>query len=429
MFKLSIPYKAHNNKYVWDYLLNYSIQLNNINLADNLDEPEAEINNIIFMLIDKHSVNLLVSLSNQVDKDKYQSFCNAWSTLHDCEFESDIDEIKIFSFDIKKYNNVLSFTEEYQNRDKINVYINENKLYYCISDTNAVDVSPIIITSNLKDKILSSYNKYKNVNESNIQLTVNSVDKNSFLLPFMGYRDFLNFTTYSANNKSSIINIGENNYFLNLLEDSEKVLFYSKCLLRNDKFILENNNFNISSGLWQILVILQHYKIWQNLYVYKNSAKITFNNDESCYVNHIFESELDSNIILEPDLQNYKLVGEIHSNELYRLNKLFSNANRTCFFDFSNQTFTGNNYVFNDDKLEKKTVDLSNKIKSELPLQISMTELKHFIGSDLSQKNFNLRIYTDGIRVMFERWNNDFTAMECRIIFDHSMSKRNQKLV
>ena len=87
---------------------------------------------------------------------------------------------------------------------------------------------------------------------------------------------------------------------------------------------------------------------------------------------------------------------------MFRLNKLYSNANRTCYFDFSNQTFTGNNYVFSDDKLEPKTVELETKVTNvTIPLRMTFTELKHYIGSDLSQKNFVMKMFSKIRTVIF----------------------------
>ena len=448
MVKITIPYKAHNNKVVWDYLTQICAQINNINLAKNLDAVEASVDNVVYLLFTKKHIYVFVALSQQTDEDTYDSYCDVWARLNDVSFDSlniGENECKIYSFDIKKYNSVVSFTEDYSARDKISFLIDEqtDKLIYSVINTDYVDLSPIIITPEIRESVLESFDKYiatKKLKKdiSNYQylnaLTVSSVDKNSFLMPFMAYRDFLNFATYSCHNKSFIIANKETNTinFVNYLVTDNDLKFYLSTVLRQDKFNCERVNIAVPSGLWQILVILQHYKTWQTLkYYVDNTADLIFNvnEPETSTVTHVMKyNSQDDCSAFYLNLSDFKLVGRIHSNELFKINKLYSNANRTCYFDFSTQTFTGNNYVFSDQKLDIKTVELSTKVEAELPLKITFTEIKHYIGSDLSQKNFVLKVYTDGIRVMLERWVNDETLMECRVIFNHAMSKKNQSL-
>ena len=114
----------------------------------------------------------------------------------------------------------------------------------------------------------------------------------------------------------------------------------------------------------------------------------------------------------------------------FLLNKLFPNS-KGSYFDFSAQKFVGTSYIFSGDLSnikEKdnnvKEVDLTEKIDSELPLNLSFTELKHYIGGDLSQKDFVLRVYTNGTEVMLEKWNNQETVMETCVVFNHNMSKQ-----
>ena len=444
MIKVSIPYKSHNNKYMWDYMTTICAQLNNINLAKDFSAIEASVDNVIYVIIDSRfsSVSMLVSLSRMLSgEEKYEPYVDTWASFSEPVFSSDFpnsNSIYILSFDIKKYNSVLSFAEDYKDRDKINVYLDteKEKLYYGVSTNNYVDLSPIPISNDIRNYILKSYEQYLTQKDKQEQtqklLSVESVDKNSFLMPFMAYKDFLNFATYHKNNKSAIIT-EDLNYFVNeLIDDEGNLVFYCKNILRKDKFFLGNRtNFGVSVGLWQLLAILQHFKFWNHLYYNDNNVAYLVFNDNAPEVStavHLFQNVSFENEVLEPDYSNYHLVGHMHSNEMFRLNKLYSNANRTCFFDFSTQTFTGNNYVFNDDKLDVKTVDLSDKIDAQLPLKMTFTEIKHYVGSDLSQKNFMLHVYTDGIRVMLERFSGDDTQMECRVIFNHAMSKKNQNL-
>lgn len=443
MIKVSIPYKSHNNKSLWDYLTQLSNQLNNINLAYSLYSPEADVDNAAYLVFDKGLLSMFVGLSQQVDnQDEYLSYCDAWATFQGTEY-SEFEGCHIFSFDIKKYNSVLSFSEDYKARDKINFYIDENanKLVYSVAGTDYVDLSPIVVSSELADIIMDSYNEYRLKRERKTDdtdkhmrfMSVSSVDKNSFLLPFMAYKDFLNFATYSSDNKTHILTDAETGIstFVNSLYKGNDCKFYLSTLLRPDKFNIDKTNIAVPVGLWQILVVIQHYKAWHMLQCYTdNTADLVFNqvNPKDSTVMHIFHNHYRNTELTVPNLDDFKLVGRIHSNELFKLNKLYSNANRTCYFDFSTQTFTGNNYVFNDERLDIKTIDLSDKVDAELPLKITFTEIKHYTGSDLSQKNFTLRVYTDGIRVMLERWTEDNTKLECRVVFNHAMSKKNQCL-
>ena len=449
MYKLTIPYKSHGNKYIWDYMTQLCTQLNNINLADSLDCNEAKVDNIIYLIIDNfnHSLSMFVALSRCNDvKSTYSPFNIAISTLNDVKFDDteELKNIQVFSFDVKKYNSVLSFSESYQNRDNISLYFDSKngKIYYNVLSNN-IDLSPIAVSANKVNEIVEYYFKYRDYAKSTInsKFIVDSVDKNSYLLPFMSYKDFLNFTVYSSQNTSEIVKQEDQDqlYFCNILDDNDDLKFFSSCILRKDKFhVSENASFPIQvpTGLWQLLVVLQHFKSWKKLELdsSNNYAKLILsdayisNEDSSdCEIIHIFneEEELSSKSY---KFDNFQLVGRIHSDELFKLNKLYSSANRTCFFDFSSQTFTGNNYVFNDDKLALKTVELEDKIDAKLPLKITFTEIKHYIGSDLSQKNFKLYIYTDGIRVMLERWSDTTNDCGCRIVFNHTMSKKNQGL-
>lgn len=305
----------------------------------------------------------MVSLSRQCKEDmiNYENMCDVWISFSDVKFEVQSDYTKTyFSFDIKKYNSMLSFTEDYQSRDYIRFYTeNSNKAYYKVSNNNFIDISPIVINSDLKEKIDTSYIKYlESFNSNNAKeelLTVESVDKNSFLLPFMSYRDFVNFATYSENNASGLLDYEGKTYFVDSLYKDNKCLFYMMSQLRMDKFTVSKSDVILPPGLWQVLTIIQHYKSWQDLRVFYNNelyVLLTFTAQNSItYAVHTFNSYIkNEKRLFIPDLSKFELVGQLHSNELFRLNKLYSNANRTCYFDFSTQTFTGNNYVFNADR-------------------------------------------------------------------------------
>lgn len=458
--RVSFPYKNTFNKLIWDYITQLSAQLNNINLAKSLSAPEASIDNVMYVVLDDRepemgggpTVNMLVSLAHLVGEDMYEPYCDAWTTMFNAKAsgkqELAHDRVHIFSFDIKKYNSVMSFSAEYQSRDTICFFadVHTNKLYYEVSPNNFVDLSPLTVSRETADYIRGSFEKYKTFLDTPLdepapgednpkRLTVESVDKNSFLMPFMAYKDFMNFATYSKFNRSAIVTESDGTtFFYNSLVKDGEVRFFSKNILRKDKFIVRKTNIGVPPAIWQVLAILQHFKTWDNLDYYRDDDRcigdLVFDKTSPriSSVVHLFKPVDMSEVVKEPDLSGYAYVGHIHSNELFRLNKLYSNANRTCFFDFSTQTITGNNYVFNDEKLENKTIELSKPMEAALPLKITFTEAKHYYGSDLSQKNFYAHFHTDGIRVMLERWSGDDTRMECRVIFNHDMSRSNQKL-
>lgn len=437
-----IPYKSHNNKYIWDYAMKLCEQINNINLSKNLSDSLASFSNMLYILIDgkNNTVNFYIGLSYRLLDGSFKSFIDSWATFQDTTINniSDLpftsDEYRIFSFDIKKYNQILAFSKEYQNRDSIEFFIDGENLYYMMKN-NMVNLSPIVVGDDLFNQIISSYFRYKSLDkreEYNLIVDVDTVDKNSLLLPYMSYKDFLNFVVYSENNISCLF---DGHIYNTLFNKDDKIMFSSDISLRQDKFHIHKNDV-ISSGFWQILSILQNFKLWYKLSLYKqndeyNIAYLDFNNSEdTTYVTHILslgrKSEINDNFF---DKSKFELVGNLHSNELFKINKLYSNANRTCHFDFSNQEFVGNNYIFNEDKLKTEITKLEEPINdTTIPLKISFTELKHYIGSDLSQKGFILKIFTDGVNIMLERYNDNTNELENRIIFNHNLSKKNQNL-
>lgn len=459
---MQIPYTSSINKCAFDYFTQVSAQLNNVNLSRNLDAMNASFDNLMFLIIDYNfNVYLYLGLSNMDTETKeLKSYCDIIYELQNpeiiqvvnCNYRNNSNEFKstVYSLDIKKYNSVVAFTEDYQSRNKIRMYFDDKKLYYYISENNYVELSPFVVTDETEDKILKVLYKYVNqvvkdkyYMDNHLVLRVDSVDRNSFLLPYMAYKDFLNFAVYSDRSRSFILTDAEDDghdYFVNTLYDENgKLVFYSETDLRNDKFEFYSDgakcksNVEVSNGLWQLLTILQHFKNWIELkYSYDSTARLDIGKGGYIYhflagkVNYNFNTE--NSFISYDDLVKYELVSRQHSNDLYKINKLFSNASRSCYFNFADQTFTGNNYVFNSDKLELKTIDLDNPIETKLPLKITLTEIKHYIGSDLSQKNFNLYIYTDGINVMLERWDNDNKELTNRVIFNHTMSRKNQNL-
>lgn len=456
MIQLTMPYKSHSNKSIWDFATQLCNQNNNVGLSSNLSELESLVNtdNFIYLVFDyktevSYNLYLYIALSqmSNINNDFYV-YNDVWLPL--CDVTLNVtdnlpiyQDCYIFSLDIKKYNSILSFTKTYQNRNNISLYLDRvtsadiRNVLYKVSDDEYVNLSPSSDNLNNKSKnhIETSlhYSYRNNTNKTMLpQLTIEGVDKNSFLLPFMAYRDFLNFAVYSTDTISYITKKDNKLSFINQLRIDEKLKFYLKLYLRQDKFIANTDNFKVATGLWQLIVLLQGYKSWCKLDYYSNYTASLYLNPDCC-VTFIFYDN-NKNIVteyndnMEPDIDTYRLVGKLHSDELFKINKLYSNASRVCYFDFSTQTFVGNNYIFNNDKSKIETIHLENKVNAELPLKMTLTELKHFLGADLSQKNFMLYVYTDGIRVMLERYNTTKNSLDCRIIFDHNMSKSNQKL-
>ena len=93
---------------------------------------------------------------------------------------------------------------------------------------------------------------------------------------------------------------------------------------------------------------------------------------------------------------------------------------------FSKQKFIGNGYVFNcdEEKEELKEAALTYKIENtSLPLSFSLAELKQYVGTDLSQKEFILSFYTNGSDVLISKEDKAGTK-ELEIFFNHAMSRQ-----
>ena len=438
MTELIIPYQNHNNKAVFDYMLNCSNQLNNVNGATSLESEEAKSDNHAYLVFINGSVYLLVMLSSKNnDSNSYKHQTDIWAKLYDVD--TGVSDYAIaYSFNIKKFYSVLSFSSDYKNRSEITFYATESfdKIFYLISDTIAVDLAVKTQDSAIVDHIKESYLRFATVREykfttdsQDATLLVEPVDKNSFLLPYANHKDCLDFAIADKNIISELSIVDDQLYFdCKKLSKNNEVMFHSHVLLRKDKFNYFGeffiNTLPISTGVWQLLVMLQSIKAWQKLQISikHNFAILNLRSDVEIYSLFSSPNTNNYNNIINTNSKTY-LAGELYASEIFLLNKLFSNP-KTSYFDFSNQTFTGNSYIFNDSKDTFKSVDFTVKHENELPLKISFTELKHYIGGDLSQKNFILRVYFDGINVILERWNSEDTLLEYRILFNHTMSKK-----
>lgn len=448
-YEIKIPYQNHVNKMVCDYILSCCEQLNNVNFASSTKDEEANEINHVYLLLQNHSIYLFTALSlregNIVEKQddeenkdfNYNSFLDIWVKLRDINIYEDKDtedmysDIKLYKFNLKKFYSTLSFTSSYQDRQVITLLIKEDTLDYVVSDSIVVTLAHKIDSeSRLYERMLESFIKTYNIDTSTFVMSVDSVDKNSFLLPYFSHKDCLNFCVSSDNNVSYLHSFKGNNYIINTLIENNKLYYQSMIKLREDKFTCFNTDDNvveISPGLWQILVILQNNKQWKNLQVYTTCAKLSFKvKDIEIQVCHTFNKKaVYLNQKLQLNLNKYKLVGKVKASEVFLFNKLFANS-KNSYFDFSLQQFLGSNYVFKSEKdtEEYKATNFEVQLPCDMPLTISLSELKHYIGSDLSQKDFMLYFYTDGINVMIERWNNKETDMEVQVIFNHQMSKQ-----
>lgn len=445
MQKIELLYQNHINKVIFDYYLTCCEQLNNVNFASSTFDKEANELNQIYILIKNNEIFLFTSfglkdenfLNNEEEKEEnknfnFNSLLDIWVKLKDVKIYSDknINE-KLFKFNIKKFYSTLSFTSNYQDRNTISLFIDNNNLNYKVSNTIIVTLANSLSKDNkIYDKILNSFNNYRNCNINSFVMSVNNVDKNSFLLPYFNHKDCLNFCVASRNNISYLHSFKGNNYIINTLTENNKLYYQSMIKLRKDKFNcfnIEENVVEVTPGLWQILTILQNNKQWKTFNIYTTCAVLTYKiKDKETQIYHMFNNKAKYlNQTLQLNLNNYKLVGKVKSSEIFLLNKLFPNP-KNSYFDFSLQQFLGCNYIFKDekDKEEYKAIDLEIKIDNDIPLIISLAELKHYIGGDLSQKDFLLYFYTDGINIMIERWNKKETDMEVQVIFNHQVSKQ-----
>lgn len=469
--KFVLPYQDTLNKTKLDLVLSYCNQLNNINLAKDDDEQEAKEKNQIYLIIDdNYNLYFLVGLSffDSYNK-KYGCLSTLLVKMDNVIFDNAIENENfpiIFKFDLKKFFSVLSFSSNYKNRRLLNLYINfdNNTIVYHISDNIHVALATRI--NNTKDADLK-YNRIKNYFIANMQsaisndknkllLHIENVDKNSFLLPYANYKDCLNFTASSVYNESYIYKNENNNYELAVLlkNENDKLLYETRAILRQDKFSfseyfdtsIKDSVYKISPAFWQLLVILQNDKQWKTLDLYENNVTITYlsqnkDKDVSPISIKLYNPDVVSlqpntywKSFLVEDCYGYvesalEHVGDLTSEEIFLLNKLFSKV-KDCYFDFSSQTFIGSGYIFKDDsdeniKQDYETIKLTNpnNVKSELPLKLVFSELKHYVGSDLSQKIFTISVYTDGTFVCFKKINKDGEC-EYTIVFDHLMSKK-----
>lgn len=451
MSSVIIPYQNSKNKQVFDYMLATCNQLNNTNLSEDVASEGYHEDNHTFLIIYDKYISLYANLSVLKEDGTFDTLTDIWTSLEDVEFFDDYRyslDTKIYSFDIKKFFSTLSFSSNYKDRNKIKLYFEDDNIVYILQDSK-IKISlarEILKTSSLYQEIKNKFSQYeyylykKDISKNNIPfLTVDPVDKNSFLLPYANHKDCLNFSVCSTNCFSKIFKDELQQSFIyatSYLVDYNTYLFYTK--LREDKFNFTEDfsSKTVNLGLWQTLVILQGIKFWNKFSYFtldeedKEVAILYLSESERKHqIFHIYQKNKDckeSSDFISKNYFNYAenfvFVGKVYANEIFLLNKLFSNP-KTSFLDFSNQCFTGNseNSLLED----RNTVSFIYQTESKeiLPLKVSFAELKHYIGSDLSQKDFILHFYTNGTQVLIQKWNKNETVMENMIIFDHNGSK------
>lgn len=430
----NIPYKSHNNKIIFDFFTLVNKQLNNVNLAYDTDDYKFKLKNCIYIYVIENDIYFYLGLSQKLKNNKYFPSTTFSCKLQGIEFlDKDIDN-NLYIFDIEKFNFTLSSSLNYKDRDKISLYFNDNKISYKVSNIISVELGSVITDQCLKTEVMLNLTS-SHSDSSNKILTVENVDKNSPLLPFFNYKDCLDFTVSSDENFADISYDDENNcYINNYCVIDNKVKYFSSSLLRKDKFIFKEveNGTRISPSFWQILITIYGNRLWKFLHVYNSYAYIEYSDSLYIYVKFNFITQNMDYLSIRQDLidnnGNFELVGKLSSDELFMINKFYTNVNRTCcYFDFSKQEFIGNGYIYSDNKEEYVNIKLENpnNLSPTLPLKLTFVEIKHYIGSDLSQKNFMLYIYTDGVNVKFMKYNINTDLLENITMFNCLMSKEN----
>lgn len=249
--QLDIPYQNHVNKQILDYMLLCNNQLNNVNCSTDMASDEAKKDNHVFLTINEGKIYVSVFLSKKdLINSCYTPLTDVWAELQDIQIVADNNSINnyIYTFDIKKFYSVLSFSSDYKNRRNISLFFTplQDKIYYKISDNILVDLAVLVSDNKILQHIRNSYDWFIEQTvlcdiDSNLCLEVDPVDKNSFLLPYANHKDCLNFAIADSNNCSMIYQDSENAYIECVHNVDDETLgkncdFISTVLLRNDRF-------------------------------------------------------------------------------------------------------------------------------------------------------------------------------------------------
>lgn len=464
--QINLPYQTHINKQKLDYILKFCNQSNNVNYAVSLTEDKAKAENQIYFVLYKTKIYLFCSLSrkqflnddsnNNETETIYTPLLNTWVELEDFTFSDDnvtasTDEFKVYLLNLKQLYSAISFSSDYAKRDIIQICVTEDELSFLLapnlSTTLAVRDKQIVSDKNfiseLKNFITFTSSMTKQQKDSNCYIKVKNPNKNSFLLPYFNHKNCLSFSVALSTNYAFLCKNGDDYNIITIkLDDSnkEEVLYYSLATLRKDKFDIQwqfsNNIIPISTGLWQLLVILQELKSWQELECYSNGDCGVFINGSLFAYHRCINYDIDEQVVnsivtilqsFTKKKNNFTFVGTLEAEEIFLLNKLFPNS-KCCYFDFSEQQFVGDTNIFQNKINKNNVIDFRTKLDDiTIPLQITLTELKHYVGNDLSQKRFKLNIYTDGLNVRIVKIDDKNTANNAptvEVVFNHYLSRK-----
>ena len=253
----------YNNK-----LLNFKEGLNILlffNLIINPKEIKKYFNNefkeIVLIEIDLNSQEKIILSINE----KCELIA---SFFHDSLF---------YPFYINEYTNLLIKFKEINNKIKIDLFINENKVNFNQIEINYSEIVQIILFKNFIGTV-SNIILYKNDNNNNEEFPSIFLKNNKILIPFGIYNEYLffNFINEDLINEKNKFIFEDNLQFFSQEKDSNKIFNFYKNLIaiylpnRNKK---DKNDFILLDSI--------------------NDIKILFNIEEK--LNGIYLSEFNSN--------------------------------------------------------------------------------------------------------------------------------------
>ena len=462
------PYESSENKHIFETYKVYNDQANNINLATDTEDTSYLNRNHEFLVLTESAAYLYSALSYKNEDGSFSTLIDIFTQLKDISIinkdKLSSTELYIFNFDIKKFIDTV-FLLDYANRKSIKTYINLDTgvvslqiNYIKYAATIATQIKDSVICNKIKsayNKFIKDKNELKNFihNESkDALLHIENKNKNSYLLPYFNYKAYLKDTVSDYKNKSYIQcynttvenTIMNNSYICNYnlfdnvnitdkeqIKNTKAIKYFSATLLENNKFKIDKDllNLEVPTGFWQALTILQTVKYWLFADLYNiedysclicrfNDFYTYFRFNNSCILNKDSYDFLDYTKSCVEYNKGFDLVGILDSNELYTLNRLFTNY-KLCYFDFSQQAFFGYVSKKKKDVGQQPTytkIELENVVNNVLPLKISFLELKRFIGKKLSNKYYRLYIYYNGKEVMIKKVD-DKNIIENVVIF------------
>lgn len=438
-----IPYKSSDieNKSIFDIFTTINKQVNNVNIASDVDDILITQPSHVFLIFYKRDVYIYSQLSSLDNKQhKFHKLVSFLSKLKGVSSVYGDLDFRCYTFDIDQFNSMLSFATDYRDRDIVKFLITDTEIKFNVSGTE-ITVGLLLpanskLRSYIQDDFLKTCNCNTDINDSP-DFYVNNIGKSLNLLPFFNYKDCMNFTVANTDTGFVIYRQQDGKLYAENIgiftgdEGKIKLNYMAETYLREDNFFLreDKDKLSLCPCIWQILNVISPLKNWLTFKVYGDNFASIDLKQNSIFCSFSRKDFLSDDVIYSLDFEqktsNYYLVGELHSNELYKINKLYNNAcKNSSYFDFVYQEFLGCNYVFSKDKNEVVVTKFEKPIENtELPLRLSFVELKHYIGSDLSQKNYTLKIYTNGINVLLEKYNHKLGLIDNTVVFNHCNSK------